>query len=176
MLYCLDKNLVLLSEEESNKIKTESDMPEYALDAFSVSDLVYIDGVYSFWLELYLDDCLFDNRLGLKVLADPFLKCSNLDYGLKDDVEFNSYGVCDSIENLLNVYPFLKESNENYIITLNLISKESEKERNFRWHKAGSYIGNKNPRCEYFYDESDEIQEVYTFKIFRVLGEGENNV
>lgn len=176
MLYCLDRNLVLLSEEESNKMKNESDMPEYVLDAFNVADLLYIDGVYSFWLEMYLENNLFDNRLCLDLLADPILKCSNADYGLKDDTEFNSFGVCDSIENLLSVYPFLKENNENYIVTLSLISKKFESEPNFRWHKAGTYIGNQNPRYEYFYNENDEIQEVYTFKIYRVLGKGETDV
>lgn len=175
MLYCLDREIVLLSEEEANRIKSQPYNLEYVLESFKISNLVYIDGVYSFWLDLYLEDSLFDNRLGVKVVADPYMKCSNFDYGLNDNVEFNSSGVCDSIENLLDVYPFLKENNENYIITLSLISKEFENERNFRWHKAGTYIGNKNPRCEYFYDESDEIQEVYNFKIYRVL-EDENNV
>ena len=109
MLYCLNNDLVLLSEEESNQMKAESDMPEYVLEAFSVSDLVYTDGVYSFWLDMYLDDSLFNTneKLGVSVLADPIFKCNNSNYGLEDDIEFYKYGVCDSIENLI---PSFKEN------------------------------------------------------------------
>jgi hypothetical protein len=83
------------------------------------------------------------------------------------------YGVADNLEQILEHFKDLVESETPYCISTGLMTKASQPERDgWRWHKWGEYIGTKNPQCEYLYDEP-EIEEALTFSIHRVLYEGE---
>ena len=37
----------------------------------------------------------------------------------------------------------------------------------WRWHKWGPYIGTKEPKCEYLYDEP-EIDKVVIFELYEI--------
>ncbi len=74
-------------------------------------------------------------------------------------------GVCDSLENFLEVHPQFATCEDNVVVTLTPISKCDEPEEyGWRWHKWGEYIGHQNPQREYLYDEP-EIEQVYIFQV-----------
>lgn len=85
----------------------------------------------------------------------------------------SDYGVCDYenfIEQISEYYKnYLSESNpRKFFVTVELISKESQpKSGGWRWHKWGPYIGTKEPRCEYLYDEP-EIDKVVIFELYEI--------
>jgi hypothetical protein len=76
------------------------------------------------------------------------------------------YGVCDSIQNLLEVYPELQTSDREFTVLMTPIVKaEQPASGGWRWHKWGSYIGIQNHTCEYIYDEPD-VFLVYVYHIY----------
>ena len=80
-----------------------------------------------------------------------------------------SYGVCDYPEQVLDKFPELRTSKNEYVITFTMVSKALEPaEGGWRWHKWGSYIGDRAPQCEYLYDEP-EIDIIYVYRIYRRL-------
>lgn len=81
-----------------------------------------------------------------------------------------SYGVCDSIEQFKErILPILLEDSRRFAVGFTKVVKiEQPPQDGWRWHKWGSYIGDKEPQCEYLYDEGDDIQEVFTFSIIEI--------
>jgi len=80
----------------------------------------------------------------------------------------SNYGVCDNYKQILNLYPELIENNTNYIVLMTPVFKEHQSSTGgWRWHKWGPYIGDKNPICEYLYDEPD-INLVFVYNIYEV--------
>ncbi len=83
----------------------------------------------------------------------------------------NSYGVCDSLDQLKEseTFQYYQNSSEKYCVSLVKISKsEQPKEGGWRMHKWGPYIGNQDPKCEYIADEP-EIEELWTYRFLKVL-------
>lgn len=77
-----------------------------------------------------------------------------------------SYGVCDSVEQLLSACPELEAPGREFVVTVTPIRKDAEPDTGgWRWHKWGMYIGTQNPQCEYIYDEPS-IEEVLCFHIY----------
>ena len=83
--------------------------------------------------------------------------------------DIGSYGVCDNIENLLNKCKELELSDIEFVIMLTEVDKYNQPEEGgWRWHKWGEYIGSKNPKFEYLYDEED-IDIVYCYSIYEKI-------
>lgn len=88
---------------------------------------------------------------------------------------FETYGVADSIEQILNYHKeeFI-DSPEKYILFFTKIYQDKEnagKGGGWRWHKWGEYIGNLNPQCEYLDDEEfgeDFPGYVLVYEFFKV--------
>ncbi len=80
----------------------------------------------------------------------------------------NSYGVCDSYEQFMEDYGFLLEQDSaGYCMSFNDLKKaEQPSSGGWRWRKWGPYIGRKEPKMEYLYDEP-EIDGVTIFHIYR---------
>ena len=77
-----------------------------------------------------------------------------------------SYGVCDSLENLLEKCPELEAPGREFVVTLTPIRKADEPANGgWRWHKWGEYIGAQEPQCEYIHDEP-VIEQVFCFHIY----------
>lgn len=81
------------------------------------------------------------------------------------------YGVCDNIENLLQVMPELTESDRTFVVLLTQITKADQPDiMGWRWHKWGDYIGNEHPTAEYLYDEL-VIDLVYVYSIYEKVND-----
>ena len=88
------------------------------------------------------------------------------------------YGVCDTPEQLLNIYDFEKNERKLVIALTPIYKKDQPPEEGWRWHKWGPYIGNKRKMCncyprfsipvyEYLYDEPN-VDLVYCFHIYEI--------
>ena len=77
------------------------------------------------------------------------------------------YGVCDSPDQLLALFGEVLEADPRPLfIRLSRIAKEDQPEEGgWRWHKWGPYVGDKEPECEYLYDEGPDITEVWAYHI-----------
>lgn len=81
---------------------------------------------------------------------------------------FTSYGVCDNPEQVYIRYKFLEKELEEYCIFLTPIFKEHQpSEGGWRWEKWGQYIGNKESKADYLYDEPD-IDVVFVFSVNKI--------
>lgn len=88
--------------------------------------------------------------------------------------EYAEYGVCDSPDQFFEheVGKFIEQSELKYVVAFSKISKRSQpSEGGWRWHKWGPYIGKKEPKYEYIYDEGPEIEEVYVYHIYQCLND-----
>ena len=81
----------------------------------------------------------------------------------------NSYGVCDSPEQLYPYIKFLDTLDKKYAVFFTEMNKEDQSEEGgWRWSKWGEYIGNQKSSAEYLYDEPD-IDLVFVYHIYRVI-------
>jgi hypothetical protein len=79
------------------------------------------------------------------------------------------YGVCDGIDNLLEVIPELLSPDREFVVLLHKITKSGQpRYEGWRWHKWGDYIGTQTPTTEYIYDEP-EIELVYCYHIYEKI-------
>lgn len=80
-----------------------------------------------------------------------------------------SYGVCDTVEQVLERYKNVINNSDNQIVISFAPIKKSEQPEHggWRWHKWGQYIGTHTPTHEYLYDEKD-IDEVLIFHVLVV--------
>lgn len=84
----------------------------------------------------------------------------------------NSYGICDSIEDFMNLFgEMLKRSTCKYVVGFTKVEKKDQEHwGGWRWHKWGPYIGKQKPTTEYLYDEP-LVEVVYTYHIYKIKGE-----
>lgn len=118
---------------------------------------------------------------GIPVEIEPGIFLSNtfsFHYCIENDCEkyydfgdWDAYGVCDNIEQVKRVYStWLNDSELKFCVSfVKIVKSEQSEEGGWRWHKWGHYIGDKNPQCEYLYDEGDDIQEIYVYHIYELL-------
>lgn len=104
---------------------------------------------------------------GYKFNFDNFIE-SNTNNVIKDKWG-SGLGVCDNYKQILNYCKeLIDDPNKKYVIGLSTVEKKNQaSEGGWRWHKWGEYIGDKNPQCEYLYDEP-EIEKVYCYHIFEI--------
>ena len=96
------------------------------------------------------------------------LECDVINY--TDLLSGESFGVCDDVENFLEVYnEELENSDRKFFAILTPVLKSDQpRDGGWRWHKWGRYIGKFEPECEYLCDEKD-IEIVYLFHIYEVI-------
>lgn len=81
----------------------------------------------------------------------------------------NCYGVCDSVEQLLEACPELETSQRRFVVSITpVVRADQDPEWGWRWHKWGPYIGNHQPQHEYLYDEVG-IEAVYVYQVFEAV-------
>jgi hypothetical protein len=84
----------------------------------------------------------------------------------------DSSGVCDSLDNLLEVFPELSytgEGHRKFVVNMVCIDQDDELEFDgWRWGHWGEYIGKETPTTEYLYDDPN-IERVYCFRIYEKL-------
>ena len=88
--------------------------------------------------------------------------------------EFSCCGVCDSPDQFRDhdVGKWIIGAEKGYVVSFSKIVKANQSpEGGWRWDRWGPYIGVHEPKCEYIYDEGDEIQEVYCYYIYECLSE-----
>lgn len=90
------------------------------------------------------------------------------DEDIIEGVYRGAYGVCDDLANLLDVYPELKNSDRQFVVSMTVINKNEQDVDGWRWHKWGDYIGTQEPTTEYLYDEP-VIEQVYCFHIYEKI-------
>jgi hypothetical protein len=80
-----------------------------------------------------------------------------------------SYGVCDHYSQIFGEIPEILNSTErSFVISITEINKNTQpSDGGWRWHKWGEYIGNKEPQCEYLYDEP-EIERVFVYSVYEL--------
>ncbi len=85
-----------------------------------------------------------------------------------------SYGVCDSVENLLAKIPLLAESKRQFVITVKTVQRDQTnkgKGGGWRWHKWGQYIGDQTPTTEYL-DDEPIIEQIMVYHIYEKVRNG----
>lgn len=81
---------------------------------------------------------------------------------------FKGYGVCDNEDQVYRMYKWLEDQDEEYCIFLTPIFKEHQPPHGgWRWEKWGEYIGNKESKADYLYDEPD-IDMVYVYSVCKI--------
>lgn len=92
----------------------------------------------------------------------------DLDFPDLED-NFNSYGVADSVEQILAALPSeVIDGPRQYVLNVVQVRREDQHpEGGWRWHKWGAYIGTRVLTHEYLYDES-EIEEVWCYQVYQV--------
>lgn len=93
-------------------------------------------------------------------------------FNFHSDGEYlGSYGVCDTVDQVKEKYAkWLNDPELKFCVSFTkVIKSEQPPSDGWRWCKWGEYIGTKESKCEYIYDEEDDIQEVYCYHIYQLL-------
>lgn len=76
------------------------------------------------------------------------------------------YGVCDTPEQVIEMWPSLATEENRFVILFNRIHRDEYPD--WRWHKNGRYIGKQDSQYEHLGDEDESIQQVLTFSVVRL--------
>ena len=81
--------------------------------------------------------------------------------------DLEPYGVADSVNQFLDRFSDEIEADPRPLfVTFTKIARETQSPTGgWRWHKWGTYLGEKDPQEEYLYDEPD-IESVVVFHLF----------
>lgn len=87
----------------------------------------------------------------------------------RENSAVQNYGVADSLEQIEAHVQSLKFHPKLWAISaVEVVKVHQPKNGGWRWHKWGTYIGTKDPRCEYLSDEGPEIESVWCFHVTEV--------
>lgn len=79
-----------------------------------------------------------------------------------------SYGVCDSWEQVIQKWPLLATMDRNLVLAVSpVVRAEEPSDGGWRWHKWGEYIGTHEIKHEYLHDETG-IDVVYCYHLYEV--------
>lgn len=81
--------------------------------------------------------------------------------------QYQEYGVCDTPDQVVKKFKLDSLPQKVFVTFVKITKADQPKSGGWRWHKWGSYIGKKRPKCEYIADEPN-ITEVYTFHIYEL--------
>ena len=85
-------------------------------------------------------------------------------------MSLGAYGLCDSPEQLMELYPHLDDDDVPRVVGFQyIVRKNQSPQGGFRYHKNGNYVGRQRPRHEYLYDDT-HIDHIISFHIYRVEG------
>lgn len=94
-------------------------------------------------------------------------RLKNFVESIRNGTYIPEYGLCDSIEQFLEKYGKLIESDLSNEYCLGLVEMTKEEHPGMRWHKYGEYVGNqKREGFEHFGDEP-HIDIVWRFEVHR---------
>lgn len=82
-------------------------------------------------------------------------------------LDFEEYGVCDTPEQAVEKLGLRSRPERFFVSFVKIRRGDQPRDGGWRWHKWGSYIGDRDPQCEYIHDEPD-IEEVYTFHVYEL--------
>lgn len=89
-------------------------------------------------------------------------------YNSNDEV-LSWYGVADNEDQVYEYYKDLVNSERKYVVALTPVYRKYEYPYGgWRWRKWGQYIGEKELKVEYLYDEKD-IDLIYCFHLYEIL-------
>lgn len=117
-----------------------------------------------------------ETRMGYLARKDnlALIRDSNGDW-IPNPNWFSQYGVCDSVEQVLEKYKEILEGDDHqYFVWFTPVFQDKEnagRGGGWRWHKWGEYIGDLAPKCEYLDDEDfgeDWCGYVLCFHIYRI--------
>lgn len=79
------------------------------------------------------------------------------------------YGTCDNPYQFDRKFGFhLRNLPDRYFVSfVQILKSEQPPSGGWRWHKWGPYEGEREPRCEYLYDEPI-ITEAWTYHVYQV--------
>lgn len=102
----------------------------------------------------------FDNVLGRGKVKECYPEIEGLE---------NCYGVCDTPEQFIERFEkILDEDPRKFVVSFCIVRKENQTPSGgWRWHKWGPYIGDKEPQCEYLYDEP-EIERACCYHVYEL--------
>jgi hypothetical protein len=90
------------------------------------------------------------------------------EYDDKEQLLFlETYGVCDSPEQLLSIYDFEKDKRKLFICFVEIRRDDQPSDGGWRYHKWGEYVGEQNPQNEYIYYDK-HIEKVYTYHVYEL--------
>jgi len=101
--------------------------------------------------------------------STPEVRMAFLQEQAENNTFFGSYGVADSIEQVLEKYkPYVDDPKNHFCFAFTEVRKDQQPARwGWRWHKWGEYIGIQEPQCEYLYDEPI-IESAWVFHVFLI--------
>jgi hypothetical protein len=156
------------SEKErcTNLLKTKLNIPDDKIWKYIQSDPRLHEETGIYWTQLNFGELFFEETKNLKYDN----KYWDEELLGKDDF-VSSYGVADNIDQIKEYYNHqIEDLNNKYFIAISPIFQEKEhagEDGGWRWHKWGPYIGTKEPKCEYLYDEP-EIDKVVIFELYEI--------
>jgi len=105
-------------------------------------------------------------RLGKDGLPKKYEQDSSIMDYFENTIE--SYGIADNVEQIKQYYQDQINSDAKIVINLTEIRKDNQPENGgWRWEKWGKYIGTRESKADYIYDEP-EIDSVYVFHVYSV--------
>ncbi len=83
--------------------------------------------------------------------------------------DFSCYGVCDGVDQLLEVMPAaIVTSERRFVVALHEVRRADQSEEGgWRWHKWGPYVGRQEKTTEYLHDEP-KVESVWTYHVYEV--------
>lgn len=108
----------------------------------------------------------FNNHIDYPFRFCDFDNFTKHDMEYPTDIGINCYGVCDSVDQVLEQSTIAHDPDRYFIVGLTEVRKQNQSpDGGWRWHKWGPYIGVHTPTTEYLYDEPD-IDVVYVYHIY----------
>lgn len=87
---------------------------------------------------------------------------------LDEDYQYQGYGVCDTIDQILEYYDFENDSRKFAIFLTAIYKEDQPEEYGFRFSKWGPYIGTKELiGADYIYDEPN-VDMVYVWEVLEI--------
>lgn len=133
---------------------------------FQIKNLAH--GIYEILDEQNFYSCIEDYTFSEVILKPINTFRQKWDFYLDNEGKANSYGVCDSFNQILTIFPNILTDDLRYIIILESKQKNEQAQyKGWRMSKWGIYIGTQTVTKEYLFDEP-VIDQLYTYEVREV--------